>query len=352
MPREDLLAWWPLKYKEDRWSVIRFRLKPLTIRNVHSTAKFTNADYVQEVIKVKNMAPEEGFSIVVQKPFVVIGNESPAKVRQRATGTVKWSVDRLKRDYFPEDPDDILAIWLFKDKETYEKYTEEIFGDKPDTPFGYVSYRHKAMIMNIDTGGGTLVHEIVHPFVASNFPECPSWLNEGMGSLYEQCGDYRGRIWGYTNWRLRGLQEVIAEAAQAEKEAAEARAAAARAAAANETTETPAASGPRSADEKEEEEKPKKKPRKLPSFKVLCHTTTHEFYYRDPGTNYAQARYLLYYLQQHGLLRKYYHQFRRNVKQDPSGYATLKEILGLKTDAEMVKFQKDWEAWVMKLRFG
>ena len=46
--------------------------------------------------------------------------------------------------------------------------------------------------MNIDTGGGTLVHEIVHPFIAANFPECPAWFNEGLASLYEQCGDHRG----------------------------------------------------------------------------------------------------------------------------------------------------------------
>ena len=35
--------------------------------------------------------------------------------------------------------------------------------------------------MNISTGGGTLVHEIVHPFIEANFPACPPWLNEGLG---------------------------------------------------------------------------------------------------------------------------------------------------------------------------
>ena len=53
-------------------------------------------------------------------------------------------------------------------------------------------------MMNIGTGGGTLVHEIVHPFVAANFPHCPPWFNEGLGSLYEQCGEEDGRIHGYT----------------------------------------------------------------------------------------------------------------------------------------------------------
>jgi len=28
-----------------------------------------------------------------------------------------------------------------------------------------------------------LVHEIVHPFMRANFPECPAWFNEGLASL-------------------------------------------------------------------------------------------------------------------------------------------------------------------------
>ena len=67
----------------------------------------------------------------------------------------------------------------------------------------------RALVMNIATGGGTLVHEIVHPFVAANFPDCPAWFNEGLGSLYEQCGEEDGQIHGYTNWRLPGLQAAI-----------------------------------------------------------------------------------------------------------------------------------------------
>jgi hypothetical protein len=56
-----------------------------------------------------------------------------------------------------------LSLWLFKDKTSYETHVREIFHDSPTTPFGYYSPAHRALIMNIATGGGTLVHEIVHP---------------------------------------------------------------------------------------------------------------------------------------------------------------------------------------------
>ena len=39
----------------------------------------------------------------------------------------------------------------------------------------------------------------------------------------------------------------------------------------------------------------------MPSFKELTAMTSGEFYNEDRGTNYAQARYLCYYLQERGL---------------------------------------------------
>lgn len=263
-----------------------------------AAAGFADADYTQHLSELKNKVPK-GFTIVIQKPFVVIGDESPAMVRHRAEHTVKWATKRLKRMYFPKDPDEIIDIWLFKDKHSYLEYTREIFGDKPDTPFGYSSSRHKALIMNIATGGGTLVHEMVHPFVAANFPDCPAWFNEGLGSLYEQSMGKGDEIIGLTNWRLAGLQEAIRKNV-------------------------------------------------VPSFKTLTSTTDYSFYQEDPGTNYAQARYLCYYLQEKGLLKKFYHKFHANCKEDPTGFETLKQVLG---ESDMDAFKKKWERFVLQLKF-
>ena len=222
----------------------------------------------------KKKLPSDDFTIVEMPPFVVIGDEEPDVVHQRAKHTVQWAVDKLKAAYFKKDPTDILDVWLFKDKDSYEENAQKLFKAKPDTPYGYYSSTDKALVMNIATGGGTLVHEIVHPFVAANFPNCPSWFNEGLGSLYEQSGERDGKIVGRTNWRLPGLQKAIQK-------------------------------------------------KKVPSFETLCNTTDDEFYEKDRGTNYAQARYLCYYLQEKGLLQKFYRRFYANRQKDPGGYATL-----------------------------
>jgi hypothetical protein len=265
---------------------------------------FTDEDFNRHIsqlnARIKRKLPAGEFAIVIQKPFVVIGDEPKLAVQQHADTTVKWAVDRLKQDFFTKDPNEILDIWLFKNEASYRKHVQLLFGDSPSTPYGYYSPAHKALIMNIGTGGGTLVHEIVHPFMEANFPACPPWLNEGLGSLYEQCGDEDGHIYGYTNWRLPGLQKAITS-------------------------------------------------KRVPSFKNLTAMDTSAFYNDDRGTNYAQARYLCYYLQEKGLLVKFYREFLAKQKTDPTGFQSLRKVLG---EPDMDQFKLKWEKFVMGLRQG
>ena len=115
--------------------------------------------------------------------------------------------------------------------------------------------------------------------------------------MYEQCGEKDGHIYGYVNWRLPGLQRAI-------------------------------------------------KAGQVGSFKNLLAMKLNAFYGDDRGVNYAQARYLCYYLQEKGLLLKFYKQFHANQKSDPTGYESLKSVLG---ETDMYGFQRKWEKYVMGL---
>jgi hypothetical protein len=250
--------------------------------------------------KLQRIHGDDGFTAVVQPPFVVIGNEASAVVKQRASSTIGWAVERLEAAYFDQRPAEIIEIWLFADEQSYRDGAWTLFRQRPETPFGYYTPEHDALLMNISTGGGTLVHEIVHPYMRANFPGCPSWFDEGLASLYEQCGDENGSIHGYTNWRLAGLQGAIRRAA-------------------------------------------------VPSFAELTSTTRDAFYEEDPGTHYAQARYLCYYLQEQGLLRRFYRDFVAAVDEDPTGYLTLQRVLD---SPDMRRFQTQWERFVLDLSFA
>jgi hypothetical protein len=272
--------------------------------NAHAAESQATAAHpalAEHLAEATRKAPK-GFTVIPQPPFVVLGDEPADAVRQHATRTVKWAVDKLKQDYFSRDPDEIIDIWLFRNHASYTNHAWKLFHETPTTPFGYYSATHQALVMDIGTGGGTLVHEIVHPFMRANFPKCPAWFNEGLASLYEASAERNGHIRGLVNWRFKGLEQAIKEG-------------------------------------------------KTISFQQLTSLSTEDFYGGNHSLNYsqyyAQARYLCYYLQERGLLVKFYHQFVANAGHDPTGYATLQRVLG---ENDMVAFQKKWEQFVLKLR--
>src|SRR5436309_3643774 len=112
----------------------------------------------------------------------------------------------------------------------------------------------------------------------ANLPNCPAWFNEGLASLYEASAEKNGHIQGLVNWRFKGLEKAIKEG-------------------------------------------------KTISFQKLTAMTAAEFYGGDSYSQYyAQTRYLCYYLQEKGLLVKFYHQFVADAQRDPTGFETLKRV--------------------------
>jgi hypothetical protein len=239
-----------------------------------------------------------GMSIRVEEPFVVIGNRGEERLAHDAQ-TVRWAADLLEGDFFDRRPDVILDVFLFGDAASYERGVKILTGEEPGTPYGFYSRTHRGLFMNIATGGGTLVHEIVHPYVEADFPAAPPWLNEGLGSLFEQSAQRSEHIVGLTNWRLDGLQRAIERA-------------------------------------------------DVPPFEALTRLTPTEFYGDDSGVNYAASRYLLYFVQEQGKLRDFYRAFRASAARDPSGFRTLAATLGAR---DMVAFQRHWQDYVAQLTF-
>lgn len=236
----------------------------------------------------------EGFTVVVEPPFVVVGDESPAKVRARASGFLRWTVTLLEKDWFDKQPEKIIEVWLFKNERTYRRGAKRFFDDEPETPYGYYSPADRALVMNIGPGAGTLSHELVHPYMEANFPDVPAWFNEGVASLYEQPRERDGKLVGTTNWRLPGLQRQL-----------------------------------RAADS--------------PGLAALLATSTEEFYGADYDA-YAMARFLCQYLQDHGKLHTFYQRFV--ASDDRTGKAALEEVLGM----SLAELEPRWRTWVLGLR--
>jgi hypothetical protein len=237
----------------------------------------------------------QGYTVLVEPPFVVIGDSAAAEVKRVTTGFLRTKVALLEKEFFTKRPDRVLEVWLFRNKQTFLKGAKKFFDDEPHTPFGYYSPDANALIMNA-SGLGTLSHELVHPYMEANFPDVPSWFNEGLASLYEQPSQRNGRIVGLPNWRLPNLKKEI-------------------------------------------------RAKTLPSIKTLVGTTRDQFY--EAGyDSYAFARYLVYYLQEHGKLQEFYKKFLDD-KKDLTGATALRAVLGEDLD----KFEPKWRAWVLAIPY-
>jgi hypothetical protein len=295
LSRAQFFKLWPLKYTDREWTVIRLRLEAKHIRPAPRRDGLAPSDFVQHIMPLRQ-GLAQGFTVVVEPPFVVLGNGPAREVHRHAKETIGWATRMLRRDFFAHDPDHILDVWLLRDDQSYQWVSRRLTGEAPDTPYGYYSPAHRALVMNIATGGGTLVHEIVHPFMERNCPSCPAWFNEGLGSLFERCAERDGHIVGLPNWRLASLQQDIRQHA-------------------------------------------------LPGFRALTRLTGRNFY-AGSVDHYAQARYLLYDLQERGRLIPYYQALRAGLHRDPTGYAALVRVLG---GVDMGRYQRRWERAMLAL---
>lgn len=259
---------------------------------IQDTVKF---DYDEKITELKNLLTED-FIIKGYSSFVIAGNLSETETNNIIYNTIRKAEECFYNDYFEVKPCELITIFLFRDDKTYRYWAENLYDDTDLSPYGYYKPSKKTMLMNISTGGGTLVHELTHAFVRYDFPDIPSWFNEGLGSLYERCSFIEGNITGYINWRLPGLQKAI-----------------------NNKTYT--------------------------SLIKLVNSTDDEFYGENSGFNYAQARYLCYYLQENGLLKKFYKTFRDRYEEDNTGKKFLEEIL----DTGLITFDSAFKKFVLSL---
>jgi len=244
------------------------------------------------------MRKELGRGFIIERAgvFIVAGDMPRRSFNRFKSFTVEDCARALWKDFFTKRPGYPIKVYLFSGKASYEKWVPKLAGFKPHTPYGFYLPGKKSLMMNIATGGGTLVHEMTHALTDPDFPNCPTWLFEGLGSLFEQCHVTRGgHIKGRVNWRLPVLRRGGF----------------------------------------------------IPLEKLIKMSNA-EFRGAKEPLNYANARYLCFYLQQRGLLTKFYKTFRDAHKagKDKTGWASFKEII----KERPAEFEKKWHAWVKTLK--
>lgn len=256
-----------------------------------------NISFTPRINELKG-ALSDDFIVKEHSYFVIASNLSETETEKILNSTIDKAVECFYNDYFSTRPDEATTIFLFKDDRTYRFWAKQLYDDDDLSKYGYYKPSERTMLMNINTGTGTLVHEMTHALARYDFPDIPSWFNEGLGSLYERCSLNNKTILGYVNWRLPALQDAIAD-------------------------------------------------KSYTSLEKLMKTNWEEFYGDGSDVNYSQARYLCMYLQEQGLLKKYYKHFRDTYISDNTGITQMEKITG-KSISEL---DADYVAWVKTLKY-
>ncbi|MBL8956136.1 MAG: hypothetical protein JNK82_35510 [Myxococcaceae bacterium] len=83
-------------------------------------------------------------------------------------------------------------------------------------------------------------------------------------------------------------------------------------------------------------------------FARLVKTSDAQFRDADEGLHYAQARHLMQYLQEQGLLRDFVRRALKQQHEDPTAALALRQTLG---EERWRTLDATWRAWVLTLRF-
>ncbi|MBU1241278.1 hypothetical protein KKF84_11910 [Myxococcota bacterium] len=233
------------------------------------------------------------FQFVVAPPFVVAGDMDHPQLEKHTLWSVVKPAKALWTSYFKRRPDQVITVLLFSGQKSYRKWASALFGHKDVSYFGYYTDENRTLVMDINTGGGTLIHELTHALIVYDFPNVPQWFNEGLASLHEGCRVGEKEIVGVLNWRLPILQKAIAS-------------------------------------------------KKLRSIKEL--TLDEDFYGAHVDENYAQARYLMMYAQKKGVLATLYRNMRDNGGK-LSDYQVLTRVFGGKAE----QLESEFIEWAQTL---
>ncbi len=243
-----------------------------------------DADQKRRAKVARDELGPKAMSTVVSDVFVVIGPPGWQGGRyEQSVMLMKSAIAGFMNGRFGKKPTEAISVYLFPDGKTYESFCTLKYSAPCIAHFGFYQPGDRYMVMNIGLGLGTLTHEIVHPLVEADFPQAPTWINEGLASVFEQPQIPRaGEIHGGKNWRHPRLKRALTTA---ERDGAR--------------------------------------------LDRLFGMSNETFRGDAEDLHYAMARYLCQWLDERGKLWPFYQRWRDDFANDPTGAKSFEAVLGM-----------------------
>lgn len=259
---------------------------------------YTNYNY-QIVIDEQSKIIPEGMSITKFRYFVIFSDMNVELTYRLIDTDIRNTIDAMSNNYVNKLPDIITPIYIFAEFDDYKEFVLKNYdiAENDLSPYGFYKISKNVIVIRYVSWKGSILHEITHRFLRSDFPNAPSWFDEGLASLNEKSTYKNGNLIGDFSFRILPLRRALTDG-------------------------------------------------KYTGLKKLMETNDEELYGQRSSYYYAQARYLLMYLQEKELLNKYYTLFRDTQDNDNSGISQLIDITGNsieKLDEEYLAYIKSFK---------
>jgi tetratricopeptide (TPR) repeat protein len=257
------------------------------------------AEYASESLARLKKQLGEDYKIIEDKDYkLIVASNVEKETLDDLLDALHRYADALWHDFFKNKPDYYITVLIPKNMEDYARK----FGGGAGAA-GFYNTTTRTLTVNLATGTGTMIHEFTHALHYADMSALkqshPIWIIEGFGSLYEQCTIRGGGPIGRLNWRLPILQSAIGT-------------------------------------------------QDYIGWERLMKMSGAEFSSdrKTVSVAYAESRYIFYYLQEKGLLKKFYEEYTKNYSSDKTGIAAVESVLGKKIGES----EKEWIEFVKGLK--
>jgi len=259
------------------------------------------ADRVARAARARVELGPRTTTTVVSDVFVVIGPPGwQGAAFDQSVALMRNAMAGYMNNRFGKKPSEAISVYLFANAAGYEAFCKKQYDAPCIAHYGFYSPSDRYMVMNAGLGLGTLTHELVHPLVEADFPGAPTWLNEGIASVFEAPVITKpGEIHGIKNWRHPRLKKAMTS----------------------------------------------REERSAARLDALFGMPDATFRGDREDLHYALARYVCQWLDERGKLWPFYQRWRDNAASDPTGTKAFADVTGMTPAAA----NDLWSKWALSL---
>ena len=181
-----------------------------TFEREHFTRRLVATGDREAALAMAASQSPNGHALVSQRLILISeSGHSDAEIEEISSGLNQY-MRFLESEYRIGRLEHYVTIYLVDSSAKLQERAQQLHGlDVSLATLGYAYADDLSLIAFVPgTASGTVLHELFHLLVRSEYGNIPQWLDEGIGSLYEVSVTDGTRYWGVDNWRGEVLRTL------------------------------------------------------------------------------------------------------------------------------------------------